>query len=264
MLSRPGPGLQPGGVLLMEVGRHQGASVTAPGSIESVCSARSGRSEWFQFHGTAGRMYKINTVLQAGGLDAASLYLHKIDENQTELAASRAWHCDYAPNEPTADQLRATCMLWACVESGDYAIRAAQTQGVGPYSVQITNDGSIASQAAAAAMAPAFEYTGLAESWTGDFQVTCQYTYCNYAKLAGTDGPHVLTGDGNAIVLALAAAAGETYNFAVTLADGAAATYIKLQLFADYPTPDVVADASNMVHEFMLGTWTTKAGDDFQ
>eukprot|EP01052_Picozoa_sp_SAG31_P024076 SAG31_NODE_2024_length_6644_cov_7.943621_9_plen_42_part_00 len=31
-------------------------------------------------------MYKINTVLQEGGLGAASIYLHSIDADQTELA----------------------------------------------------------------------------------------------------------------------------------------------------------------------------------
>ena len=130
--------------------RERGDTAVASGNIAAACGEHTGRSAWFEFSATAGRVYKINTLLTEGGLGSASLFLHKIDEAQTELAASRAWHCDANANGP--GQIRATCMLWTCVESGSYAVRVAQTSGAGAFQLQVGDFGTLEFTSAAAGL----------------------------------------------------------------------------------------------------------------
>ena len=228
----------PGGVQKLTVSRERGDTAVASGSIAAACGEHTGRSAWFEFAATAGRVYKINTLLSEGGLGSASLFVHRIDEAQTELAASRAWHCDANANGP--GQIRATCMLWTCVESGSYAVRVAQTSGAGAFQLQVGDFGTLEFTSAAAGLT----VLGSApEPWAGQFDVSCTYTYCNFDKhaAAADAAPARLLADGNAFVMVLSGLEeGGVYTFGAELVDAQEALFVRLEIFSDYPWPGLI------------------------
>ncbi len=230
------------------------------GEIQGECPSNTGRHQWFRFMAYQGNSYQIYTELVDGGLSSTYLHLHAKDVEQSELASSKSWHC----NDPdlVASGLGASCMVWACTATGEYAIRVQQNAGSGAFRVGVKDNGPIQTIAVQEGLAPQLmdipDHGVYLDSWSMSVDSHCDLVYCSFTKDAGTVSERPLTSDGERFVMAITGIPGATYTFNLALRGvDASASYVKIAA-----TPrsaqggaDTFVGNSNMMREISLGSW---------
>lgn len=233
----------------------------AQGDIQGECPVNTGRHQWFRFMAYQGNSYQIYTELVDGGLTSTYLHLHAKDAQQSELASSKTWHCDdpnLAPSGPGA-----SCMVWACTATGEYAIRVQQMAGSGAFRVGVNGKGLLQRIAEDEGLAPQLTENPSPQGvyldrWPMTVDTHCDLIYCTFVKDAGTPSARELTADGERFVMSITGVPGATYTFNLALRGAEpAASYVKIAA-----TPrgaqggaDAFAGNSNMMREISLGSW---------
>ena len=129
------------------------SAATVPGRIDADCEGQpSGRHQWFKFTGYLGNTYQIYTEMVPGGLYSTYLHLHAKDDEQSELASAKMWHCNDPSVTPSGPG--ASCMIWACTATGEYSLRVQQLMGSGAFNVGIKDHGPIQAIAEQEGLAP--------------------------------------------------------------------------------------------------------------
>lgn len=230
------------------------------GEIHGECPNNSGRHQWFRFMAYSGNSYQIYTELVDGGLTSTYLHLHAKDAEQTELASAKAWHC--TDSDLAQSGAGASCMLWACTATGEYAIRVQQNAGSGAFRVGVMDNGPIETIAVREDMAPQLmdvpDHGVYLDSWSMAVDTHCDLVYCQFIKDAGTPAARLLTSDGERFLMSVTGIPGATYTFNLALRGvDASASYVKIAA-----TPrnaqggaDAFAGNSHMMREISLGSW---------
>ena len=202
-----------------------------------------------------GNTYQIYTEMVPGGLYSTYLHLHAKDDEQSELASAKAWHCNDASVTPSGPG--ASCMIWACTATGEYSLRVQQHMGSGAFNVGIKDHGPIQAIAEQEGLAPQIAEVPdkgvYLENWSIDVATHCDLVYCTF-----TDGnERLLTSDGERIVMAISGRALATYTFNFELQGDTPASYVKLAASPRTAQGGGNAFAGNpdMMREIRLGTW---------
>lgn len=210
----------------------------ALGEISGECPSNSGRHQWFRFTALQGHSYTIYTELVDGGLTSTYLHVHAVNEDQTELAHAKSWHC--VTQLVVQSGTGASCMTWDSLHSGEYAIRVQQNAGSGAFRVGIIDTGLITTEADVRRATLAFAFasssrmlrilsivpllayaqdqdllvevdgSGRYGEWSGDpriygdfwthIDMHCDLIFCTYVNHPGTREAQVV-GDGTSLYL---------------------------------------------------------------
>ena len=105
--------------------------------------------------------------------------------------------------------------------------------------------------------------------WTATFGVDCQYTYCRLSKINDGRSADLIT-DGTGFWMYMDAVQASTYEFTLSLADGSAATYVRMTMVPENFDLECMSTRratwrpcpSDMEGMVVLGSWGETADGD--